>query len=278
MLGINLLLYLLSSREDTVVYCLLRASGEEAAWGRLMEGLGKHACLDVLPSSRSSHSSPRSSSSAGSASSPDPKTLLTRARSTARLHLLPSPSFTLPHLGLSPPTYDLLRKEVDEIIHVAWPVSFNMKLEEFEGFMGFSRGLGELASSSDKRISMDASSRKSVGGEGEGTREGRRGGRGVRYHFVGSTASTYNFPGGVVPERPVGCDVRVSLNQVRFWFLVFLRSSVFSSLVLRFWFFLWSSCFGLRSSFGLRSVFVLRSFAVLWSSFFVRSFLPSCSR
>jgi hypothetical protein len=78
-----------------------------------------------------------------------------------------------PQLGLSQLDYDWLCRYVDQIVHAAWSVNFNLPLSEFDGLLRCTRNLAELCLIASKR---------------------------VRYFFIGTHASTFEYEGQSVPE------------------------------------------------------------------------------
>jgi hypothetical protein len=93
-----------------------------------------------------------------------------------------------PRLGISDAVYDELVENLDQIIHAAWPVNFSLPFGDFVPFIHASCMLGQLAIRAKKR---------------------------VRYHFIGSYASTFNYSDSLVPESPLEPRLTYALAQVR---------------------------------------------------------------
>lgn len=156
MLGAQLLSRLLDMPCSTI-YCIVRGD----PWDRLRTSFTKHQ-LNVQ--------------------------LLNDARSRGSLHLFRTEDLCARKLGLMDADYDILVESVDEIIHSAWNVNFNLPLVEFLPFLRCTRILAELCFAAKKL---------------------------VRYHFIGSYASTFNFTGDLVPECPLIPRLADSLAQVK---------------------------------------------------------------
>ena len=109
------------------------------------------------------------------------------ALSKGTLHLMQTSDLCGPKLGLSDANYTVLLNNIDHVIHLAWPVNFNLPLSAFYPFLACTRMLVELCYAAEKVVKL---------------------------HFTGSYASTFNFPGMVVPERELAPKVSDSLSQV----------------------------------------------------------------
>ena len=59
-----------------------------------------------------------------------------------------------PHLGVSDEIYTRLLRQVDRIIHNAWPVNYNITTETFEPHLHGVRSIADLASQSAKRVAV----------------------------------------------------------------------------------------------------------------------------
>ncbi|KAF8523373.1 male sterility protein-domain-containing protein, partial [Hysterangium stoloniferum] len=94
------------------------------------------------------------------------ESILQVARARGSLRLLKTTDLCSEKLGVSAIEYSNILENVDTIVHAAWKVNFNLPLAEFEPFISCSRALAELSCEASKR---------------------------VRYHFIGSYASTFNY-------------------------------------------------------------------------------------
>lgn len=167
MLGATLSSRLLQVPSITV-YCLVRGD----PWDRLHMSFKKHH-LDVQ--------------------------LLEEARARGTLRVMRTANICEHRLGLSDEDYDVLVESIDEVVHTAWNVNFNLPLTAFHPFLACTQSLAKLCASAKKL---------------------------VRYHFVGSYASTFNYDEDLVPERVIKPRLSDSLAQVRtnhISFFLFLR-------------------------------------------------------
>ncbi|KAF9461920.1 hypothetical protein BDZ94DRAFT_1322983 [Collybia nuda] len=154
MLGVHLLARLLQ-RPNVRVYCIIRGD----PWRRLCVAFEKHALdLSILHSSKAEGS----------------------------LYLMQSDNLFKKHLGLSNSDYSTLMDNIDEIVHGAWKVNFNLPLKEFEPFLEVTRSLAKLCIASGRR---------------------------VKYHFISSYASTFGYPNKFVPENVLEPHLSYSIPQ-----------------------------------------------------------------
>lgn len=160
MLGASLLSRLLQTPSITV-YCPVRGD----PWRRLVTSFKKHH-LDIQ--------------------------LLERARSQGTLRLMRTADICERRLGLSDEDYNMLVESIDEVVHGAWNVNFNLPLTAFYPFLSCTRSLATLCVTATKI---------------------------VRYHFVGSYASTFNYDRDLVPERVIEPRLSDSLAQVKFTYM-----------------------------------------------------------
>ncbi|KAJ8518263.1 hypothetical protein ONZ45_g4622 [Pleurotus djamor] len=154
MLGSMLLAILLQNKRNTV-YCIVRGDART----RLQQAFKRHQ-LD-----------------AG---------CLGEALSRGSLVLMNTRDISSHHLGLSDEEYNRISDDIEEVVHAAWTVNFNLPLVEFYPMLRVSRNLAELCIKSKKY---------------------------VRYHFIGSYASTFNYPEDLVPERAIPPMLSTSLAQ-----------------------------------------------------------------
>ncbi|CAA7262013.1 unnamed protein product [Cyclocybe aegerita] len=108
------------------------------------------------------------------------------ALTDGRLHLMQTGDLCAGQLGLTPVEYTTLLDHVDRIIHLAWPVNFNLPLKDFLPFLACTRGLVDFCYSAKKL---------------------------VRFFFIGSYASTFNYLAERVPENELPLNVSYSLSQ-----------------------------------------------------------------
>ncbi|KAK0239710.1 hypothetical protein EDD85DRAFT_460309 [Armillaria nabsnona] len=91
-----------------------------------------------------------------------------------------------PRLGLTDDNYDLLLDTVGQVVHAAWNVNFNLPLVEFQPFLRCTRNLAEFCLTAKNK---------------------------VRLNFLGSYASTFNYPDDYVPESALDTKLSYSLAQ-----------------------------------------------------------------
>lgn len=113
--------------------------------------------------------------------------ILESAVSRGSLTLLSTSDLTYPKLGLSDAEYNVLSDSVDEVVHTAWNVNFNLPLVEFYPILCCTRLLAEFCINAKKR---------------------------VRYSFISSYAGTFNYPEEMVPERALEPKLSYCLSQV----------------------------------------------------------------
>jgi hypothetical protein len=109
------------------------------------------------------------------------------ALADGRLHLMQTTDLCGAQLGLESEEYTALLHSVDHIIHLAWPVNFNLPLKDFLPFLACTRSLVDFCYSASNM---------------------------VRLYFIGSYASTFNFAADRVPEVELVPNVSDSLSQV----------------------------------------------------------------
>lgn len=114
--------------------------------------------------------------------------LLLTAMESGSLILLPTSDLCGPKLGLTDTHYQQLVESVDRIVHAAWKVNFNLPLKEFIPFLKCTRALAELSLTAKKL---------------------------VQYFFIGTYASTFNYPDKLVPEDILEPRVSFAAAQVR---------------------------------------------------------------
>ncbi|KAL4262188.1 hypothetical protein AB1N83_005913 [Pleurotus pulmonarius] len=112
--------------------------------------------------------------------------ILESAVSRGSLTLLSTSDLTNPRLGLSTADYNVLSDNVDEVVHAAWNVNFNLPLVEFYPILCYTRLLAEFCVNAKKR---------------------------VRYNFIDSYAGTFNYPEEMVPERALEPKLSYCLSQ-----------------------------------------------------------------
>ncbi|KZV76663.1 thiolase-like protein [Peniophora sp. CONT] len=98
---------------------------------------------------------------------------LQAAHARGAVRIFPVQDLCAPQLGLSTQDYSWLCRHIDQVVHAAWMVNFNLPLSEFRGLLRCTRELAELCLLATKR---------------------------VRYFFIGTHASTFGYEGQSVPE------------------------------------------------------------------------------
>jgi hypothetical protein len=112
---------------------------------------------------------------------------LRAARDRGVVRVLSTPDLCAPQLGLSPQDHAWLCQNVDQVVHAAWNVNFNLPLSEFRGLLDCTRALAELCIVAYKR---------------------------VRLFFIGTHASTFGYMGSSVPERILEPRLADAMKQV----------------------------------------------------------------
>ncbi len=120
-------------------------------------------------------------------------TLLHEARSRGNLKVMRTTDLCGPRLGLTDDNYDLLLDTVGQVVHAAWNVNFNLPLVEFQPFLRCTRNLVEFCLTAKNK---------------------------VRLNFLGSYASTFNYPDDYVPESALDTELSYSLAQVNLLLLL----------------------------------------------------------
>ncbi|KAH7872216.1 uncharacterized protein C8R40DRAFT_1173946 [Lentinula edodes] len=112
--------------------------------------------------------------------------ILTDSYNSQSLHVMSTSDLCGVHFGLSGAEYNILLDNVDNIVHAAWLVNFNAALDEFFPFIDCTRNIVRFCLSSRNM---------------------------VRIHFIGSYASTFNYPANFVPEQALEPNLSYSLMQ-----------------------------------------------------------------
>lgn len=113
--------------------------------------------------------------------------MLHDARLTNRVVMLSTTSLSDTHLGCDKDDYNMLLDSVNEILHLAWKMDFNLPVTGFTSSMEGTKGLAEFSIQCRKL---------------------------VRFHFVSSFSTSFGYEGDLVPERPLPAKSIYCLKQV----------------------------------------------------------------